>query len=279
MVAQTLPLSRFLRLVSDLAAAHELPVITAAVRHAVRDLTRADGVTFVMRDGACCHYVDEDAIAPLWKGRRFPLDECVSGWVMRHATPAIIPDIFADPRVPVDVYRPTFVRSLAMVPVRRTDAVAAIGAYWATPYHPAPEEVELLLAVADASALALANAVLHGDLRYQTDLTRIVADNAASMIMMMDPDGRATYVNPAVTRVTGYAPEELLGEVLHEKVHWKHPDGRPYPISECPLDRALPHRESRSRMSGRCSSGRTAASFRWFAPACRSSKTVAPWAR
>ncbi len=26
----------------------------------------ADGITLVLREGAMCHYLDEDAIAPLW---------------------------------------------------------------------------------------------------------------------------------------------------------------------------------------------------------------------
>ena len=42
-------------------------------------LVGADGATFVLRDGDCCYYVDEDAISPLWKGQRFPLEACISG--------------------------------------------------------------------------------------------------------------------------------------------------------------------------------------------------------
>jgi hypothetical protein len=58
------------------------------IRTAARQLTGADGATFVLRDGNHCHYSDEDAIAPLWKGLRFPLDQCISGWVMTHGIPA-----------------------------------------------------------------------------------------------------------------------------------------------------------------------------------------------
>jgi hypothetical protein len=65
-----------------------------------RRLVGADGVRFVLREGECCHYVDEDAIAPLWKGNRFPLEACISGWVMLHAQIALIADLYADPRVP-----------------------------------------------------------------------------------------------------------------------------------------------------------------------------------
>ena len=47
-----------------------------------------------------------------------------SGWVMRTACPLVLPDVFADARVPHDVYRRTFVKSLAMVPVRILDQVS-----------------------------------------------------------------------------------------------------------------------------------------------------------
>jgi len=33
-----------------------------------REVSGADGVTFVLRDGDQCAFADESAIAPLWKG-------------------------------------------------------------------------------------------------------------------------------------------------------------------------------------------------------------------
>ena len=119
-----------------------------------RALVGADGITFVLRDGEFCHYVEEDAIAPLWKGQRFSIHECVSGWAMLHDTPVVIPDIYADARVPHDAYRATFVRSMAMVPVGRP-ALGAIGAYWARRREATPSEVEMLQAMADSASLAL----------------------------------------------------------------------------------------------------------------------------
>jgi signal transduction histidine kinase len=76
---------------------------------------------------------------------------------MTEEKPAVIPDIYADPRIPHDAYRPTFVRSLAMVPVRHEQAaIAAMGAYWASSRQVAPEELELLETVANSAALAIA---------------------------------------------------------------------------------------------------------------------------
>jgi hypothetical protein len=143
--------------IQRLSLARDLTTVQEIVRRAARRLTGADGATFVLRDGDLCHYVDEDAIAPLWKGQRFPLEACVSGWAMLHRQPVAIPDIYADDRVPHDAYRPTFVKSMVMVPIRTLDPVGAIGNYWATPHQPSPAEVRLLQALADTTAVALEN--------------------------------------------------------------------------------------------------------------------------
>ena len=114
-----------------LRAARSLEQIIEIVRSTARAVTSADGVTFILREGELCHYVEEDAIGPLWKGRRFPMDACISGWAMIHGKTAAIPDIYADARLPHDAYRPTFVKSLVMASVGGGSAVAALGAYWA----------------------------------------------------------------------------------------------------------------------------------------------------
>src|SRR5262245_34448698 len=85
------------------------------ITQSARATIGADGATVVLRDGNDCYYADESAISPLWKGRRFPLSACISGWVMLNKMPAVIPDIYFDIRVPTDAYRLTFVKSLAMV--------------------------------------------------------------------------------------------------------------------------------------------------------------------
>lgn len=128
----------------------------AVVTHAIRTLLKADGATFVLRDGSRCFYVEEDAISPLWKGQRFPMSACISGWCMLHSQAVAIPDIQRDPRIPQEAYRPTFVRSLAMAPVRRDAPLAALGAYWSEAREIQPGDLELLQAIADSTALSVA---------------------------------------------------------------------------------------------------------------------------
>lgn len=143
--------------IQRLSLARSMSEVQEIVRHSARRLTDADGATFVLRDGDRCYYADEDAIAPLWKGQRFPMSACISGWVMRQRRSTTIEDIYVDDRIPHDAYRPTFVKSLAMVPIRQLDPVGAIGNYWARRHRPTGREVTLLQALADSTAVTLEN--------------------------------------------------------------------------------------------------------------------------
>lgn len=151
-------------IVEEVASVRDVEGLMGIVRHALRELVGADGVTLVMRENGACHYVDEDAVAPLWKGQRFPLENCVSGWAMLHAEPVVIEDIETDARIPQQVYRSTFVKSLAMVPIGRGEPVGAIGCYWANRHAATEEELELQQAVANAMAIGLDNLNLYRDM-------------------------------------------------------------------------------------------------------------------
>lgn len=147
--------------IDRLARADDFAGVQGVIRSHVRDHLGFDGVTFVVRDGDDCFYVDEDAIAPLWKGQRFPIDECVTGWAMLHGQPAVVSDVFVDERVPEQAYRPTFVRSLVAVPVGEPDAVAAIGAYSADRGTPAPDVLARLQDLAAHVAAAVDRLGVH----------------------------------------------------------------------------------------------------------------------
>jgi two-component system CheB/CheR fusion protein len=158
-------LEKLLAVVQDLSSARDLDAVARIVRTAARSLTGADGATFVLRDGDQCFYADEDAISPLWKGQRFPMTACISGWAMLNASPVAIEDIYADDRIPADAYRPTFVKSLVMVPIRRAAPIGAIGNYWARRRTPTQAEIDLIQALADTTSVALENVQLYSSLQ------------------------------------------------------------------------------------------------------------------
>jgi PAS domain S-box-containing protein len=68
-----------------------------------------------------------------------------------------------------------------------------------------------------------------------------VANNATLGLFIMDERQHCTFMNRAAEQLTGFRLEEVQGEPLHDFIHHTRPDGSPYPLSECPIDSALPH--------------------------------------
>jgi diguanylate cyclase (GGDEF)-like protein len=156
----------------DLSRAATMQDVQRVVRTAARRLTAADGATLVLRDGEECFYVDEDAIEPLWKGQRFPLSTCISGWSMLNGEPAAIEDVYADERIPHDAYSATFVKSLLMVPIVAREPIGAIGLYWARHHLATESQIALIRALAGSTAVALEH------VRMGEQLTRSAQENA-----------------------------------------------------------------------------------------------------
>jgi PAS domain S-box-containing protein len=75
------------------------------------------------------------------------------------------------------------------------------------------------------------------NLLYQLRLTQGITDSATDSIFVTDAGGRVTFLNPEAQKVFGFAHEEIIGKVLHDTIHHHYQDGRPMPISECPLGR------------------------------------------
>lgn len=143
--------------IQELARARDIESITRIIRTAARTIAAADGAAFVLKENGYCYYADEEAIAPLWKGQRFPCTTCVSGWCMMNAASVVIPDITKDPRIPPGLYDETFVKSMAMTPIRERDPLGAIGVYWDRPFEASPALIEMLRALSEAVATAIEN--------------------------------------------------------------------------------------------------------------------------
>jgi PAS domain S-box-containing protein len=68
------------------------------------------------------------------------------------------------------------------------------------------------------------------------DFLAAVLQVAAQPIWVVDPDGVIRFANPAAIAALGYdRADELFGRASHETIHYRHPDGSPYPASECPM--------------------------------------------
>jgi PAS domain S-box-containing protein len=67
-----------------------------------------------------------------------------------------------------------------------------------------------------------------------------IVNNTKMALFMMDARQQCVFMNHAAEKLTGYTFAETQGKPLHDVIHHTHPDGRPYPLDECPIDRAFP---------------------------------------
>jgi two-component system, cell cycle sensor histidine kinase and response regulator CckA len=70
------------------------------------------------------------------------------------------------------------------------------------------------------------------NIRRQNEL---ILQCAGEGICGVDQDGFCTMVNPAVTALSGWSPEELLGKHIQDVLHHSRPNGTRYTREECPL--------------------------------------------
>ena len=76
-------------------------------------------------------------------------------------------------------------------------------------------------------------------LQYQLNLANAIATNAADGLLLIDKEGRITFVNPTAEAVFGWPEDELIGTPLHDKLHCRRADGTWYTGEECPHMRVL----------------------------------------
>lgn len=221
--------------ITAISGAREAEEIIEIVRRSARGLSGARGIAVIFNDDGFCHYLVEDSESPLWAGRRFPAESCISGWAMIHNRTVVIPDIFEDPRIPHDAYRATFVRSLIMTPIGEDRPFAAVGAYWGETGAPDPEEVMVMQALARSTAIAFKNLQLYDSLKREAARSEILhqqaqdrlaerekalaqirfqaglLDAVEQAVIAIDLDGKVTYWSRFAEQLYGWTAQEAAG--------------------------------------------------------------------
>jgi PAS domain S-box-containing protein len=68
------------------------------------------------------------------------------------------------------------------------------------------------------------------------DFLAAVLEAAAQPIWVVDPEDVIRFANPAAIAALGYdSAGELFGRRSHKTIHYRHPDGTPYPAADCPM--------------------------------------------
>lgn len=76
------------------------------------------------------------------------------------------------------------------------------------------------------------------------NINKSITDNATTGLLIMDADQYCTFMNPAAEKIFGYTFKQIkkMHKPLHEIIHYKRPDGSPYPIEDCPTTQAIARR-------------------------------------
>ena len=64
-------------------------------------------------------------------------------------------------------------------------------------------------------------------------LHELILNSSGEGIFGLDLEGRTTFVNPAVSEILGWKPDELMGNLQHSLIHHTRPNGTSYPKEEC----------------------------------------------
>ncbi len=68
------------------------------------------------------------------------------------------------------------------------------------------------------------------------DLRIKILDAVLQPVWVVDIDGLIIFANPASLAMLGYQDAaELQGKSSHDTVHYRYPDGQPYPAADCPM--------------------------------------------
>mgnify|MGYP002780371301 CR=1 FL=1 len=148
------------------------------------------------------------------------------------------------------------VRSYLAVPVRSRSGEVIGGLFFghAEPGRFAEWHERVAVGVSHHAAVGIDNARLYErakaeiarreatelQLRLTERRLNAVLDNASVSIFLMNEAQHCIYMNAAAERLTGFTLDEVQGRPLHDVIHHTHPDGSPFPIHECAIDRAYP---------------------------------------
>jgi PAS domain S-box-containing protein len=152
-----------------------------------------------------------------------------AGDALRAGRVLAIEDDETDPRLELfELDPPIFgYRSMLKVPVRhRGKLVGYFAISGRDPHHWTDHQITILTDVAGYLSVAIgrsraesARRTVEENLRRSEERFRALVRNSSDILAVLDPTGRFAEISPAVERVLGYAPSELLHRTNIERIH------------------------------------------------------------
>jgi diguanylate cyclase (GGDEF)-like protein/PAS domain S-box-containing protein len=151
-------------------------------------------------------------------GSVIPAGDWLAWRVAAERRPLVL-DVGAHPESLTPGFRAAGLHSVAGVPLLvsgRLLGVLHVGRRKPSPFG--ADDIELLVLAADRLGQAIERAHLYECERRERAFSAAVLDNAGSLVVVLDPEGRIVRFNRACERVTGYATEDVLGRPFRDAV-------------------------------------------------------------
>ncbi|WP_101698244.1 HD domain-containing phosphohydrolase [Clostridium minihomine] len=155
-----------IKIVQQLSATHDLPGVMKLVCHSACTLTGCRRAAFLLLGGESCHCATDQSVPVLCRRMCSSIDTLVGELVLKERQPILISNMENDSRIPSKLSKNTFLKSLAMLPIRPQDPIGIIGCYWTEPHSPTREQMRVLQALADTAAISIDN------IRYRQDIAK-----------------------------------------------------------------------------------------------------------
>ncbi|HBB96464.1 MAG TPA: hypothetical protein DC054_13840 [Blastocatellia bacterium] len=148
-------------------------------------------------------------------GERVPLEESISGWVVRQREPLLLSGEVKDARFHTLWPHPEIKSALSIPMQAGNKLIGTININALNRTRPFTlGQMKALTILASAAAAALESASLFGQLRTAEANYRSIFENAVEGIFQSTPEGRFLAVNPAMARILGHdSPADLIANI------------------------------------------------------------------
>ena len=233
-VARRADSERSLRdIAARITALRDADEILQDVVDAARRLLRADGAHLTRMAPSGGYLIpavvadDADTETREWLiGMRFPLGGGINGLAAQGGNPIWTSNYSTDARIPHDegdegVARRMGLVGMAAAPLRAPggEVIGTLAVSTETERTFDADDLDLLQGLADQAAIALTNSNLLERVTQEEARYRYLVQNAPDLIWSIGPDARLTFLSDAVERLTGFRPDELIGEHFGALVH------------------------------------------------------------